>query len=509
VTVAVILAAGRGTRIGRVGDSLHKCLVPLQNKAIISHQIEKFEPYVDRYVIALGYRGDQIREYISFAHPDIHIQYVEVDGWDKPGGGPGASLLACKKYVAEEDMIFTSCDTLWEDIDFPDEYSWSAVAPVPAGTPAARWCRMHVDNYNRVTRIMDKTPEVSDTAMTAMAYTGMSYIIKQDLGMFWFGLEHFIGYPGELEISRGLVQIERLNAIRINWTDVGDEESYRHAVSAMSGFDWVKAGQATYVLRNVVIKFHEDPSIIEKRYVRGMRLSDAIPKDLRISKSSSFISYKFVPGDSLYKALDEADDIEELIVDFLTFIRNKFFDPEKLIKDPEDIKSQAMQFYREKTFERVMMLPSEMRSRALDVATSVDWEWLIKNVIVGNWHGDLNAGNVIYDMCNHFTLIDWREDFAGTLQIGDLRYDLAKLMAGCVVHWDNAQRGDFRPWEHQELILNRIREFMHDDLQLDDEVCHDIEVIGALSLINCAPLHSSPLDEVLVSRAVQWMERLQ
>ena len=34
----------------------------------------------------------------------------------------------------------------------------------------------------------------------------------------------------------------------------------------------------------------------------------------------------------------------------------------------------------------------------------------------------------------------------------------------------------------------------------------DIEIIGALSMINSAPLHDWPLDEVLVDRACAWLE---
>ena len=49
-----ILAAGRGTRNNDV-DGLHKALLPLENKPIISHIIEKLDKKIE-IVIAVGYK---------------------------------------------------------------------------------------------------------------------------------------------------------------------------------------------------------------------------------------------------------------------------------------------------------------------------------------------------------------------------------------------------------------------------------------------------------------------
>ena len=42
-----------------------------------------------------------------------------------------------------------------------------------------------------------------------------------------------------------------------------------------------------------------------------------------------------------------------------------------------------------------------------------------------NFHGDLHFENIIANK-NKFTLLDWREDFSGLKNYGDLYYDLAK-----------------------------------------------------------------------------------
>ena len=34
----------------------------------------------------------------------------------------------------------------------------------------------------------------------------------------------------------------------VTWTDIGDEEAYAQAVAAISGYDWTKPGEVTWVL---------------------------------------------------------------------------------------------------------------------------------------------------------------------------------------------------------------------------------------------------------------------
>ena len=45
--------------------------------------------------------------------------------------------------------------------------------------------------------------------------------------------------------------------------------------------------------------------------------------------------------------------------------------------------------------------------------------------------------NIIYDpQSKKFTLIDWRQDFAGKVEYGDRYYDFAKLLGGMILNYD-------------------------------------------------------------------------
>ena len=90
-----ILAAGRGTRNNNI-VGLHKALLPLENKPVISHIIDRLSDV--EIVIAVGYKSEQIKTYMNLVHSDKNITYVDVDNFDGVGSGPGYSLLCCKDF---------------------------------------------------------------------------------------------------------------------------------------------------------------------------------------------------------------------------------------------------------------------------------------------------------------------------------------------------------------------------------------------------------------------------
>ena len=70
-----ILAAGCGTRNDNV-SGLHKALLPLENKPVISHIIDRLGDV--EIVIAVGYKSEQIKSYMDLVHSDRTITYVDL-----------------------------------------------------------------------------------------------------------------------------------------------------------------------------------------------------------------------------------------------------------------------------------------------------------------------------------------------------------------------------------------------------------------------------------------------
>ena len=193
-----ILAAGRGTRNNNV-SGLHKALLPLENKPVISHIIDKLGDV--EIVIAVGYKSDQIKTYMNLVHSDKNIIYVDVDNFDGVGSGPGYSLLCCKSEL-QEPFVFTSVDTLVDDdIDIMSiEQNWLGIAPVEKNNSLS-YCLVEGSKY------LDNLYYGSGEK----AYIGMAGIYEYDL--FWDSLERHKIVKDEYQVIHGFDGLEHMKLI--------------------------------------------------------------------------------------------------------------------------------------------------------------------------------------------------------------------------------------------------------------------------------------------------------
>ncbi len=74
---AVVLAAGRGTRMGPLTDRIPKPLLPVAGQPLLKHILTQAAPVVDRFVIVVGYEGDRIRQSIGDEVESVPVAYVE------------------------------------------------------------------------------------------------------------------------------------------------------------------------------------------------------------------------------------------------------------------------------------------------------------------------------------------------------------------------------------------------------------------------------------------------
>jgi NDP-sugar pyrophosphorylase family protein len=115
-----IPSAGIGSRLGGLTENTNKALVRVAGKEVITYIINKFPKEVN-IVIALGYKGNQIRDFLEKTYPDRNFTFVNIDNYDGPGSGLGYTMLQCKDQL-QCPFIFISNDTLViEDISEPDK----------------------------------------------------------------------------------------------------------------------------------------------------------------------------------------------------------------------------------------------------------------------------------------------------------------------------------------------------------------------------------------------------
>ena len=106
----VIPTAGLGSRLKNLTRNLNKSLVSVVNRPVISYIIDQF-PAKCEFVIALGYKGHLVKEFIDLAYPNRKFYFVNIENYKGKGSGLGHTLLKCSKYL-QEPFVFTSCDTV-------------------------------------------------------------------------------------------------------------------------------------------------------------------------------------------------------------------------------------------------------------------------------------------------------------------------------------------------------------------------------------------------------------
>ena len=106
----MIPTAGVGSRLGKLTKHINKSLVSISHKPILSHLIEQF-PETCEFVVALGYKGNLVKEFLELVYPRRNFYFVNINPFVGSEAGLGHSLLSCKKYL-QEPFVFTSCDTL-------------------------------------------------------------------------------------------------------------------------------------------------------------------------------------------------------------------------------------------------------------------------------------------------------------------------------------------------------------------------------------------------------------
>ena len=507
VLTVCMLTAGKGSRLGEVCETLNKALLPIDGKAIISHIIDKF-PLPTKFVIGLGHLGHQVRQYLIMAHPDQQFQFVEVDNFVGVGSGPGYSLLCCREYL-QKPFYFVSCDTLWDNsLDFSLSENWLGVAQIdPAYSD--HYCNLNIID-NRIVALRDKIL-VTDPAF--QAFVGLCHIHSYKI--FWRALESTTLVAGEHQISNGIqALIEKTNVIPypIIWNDVGDADKYKKMASRYENFDFSKSNEALYIINGRVIKFFVDSKVTERRVAKAKLNPLVFPKINH--HEGQFYSYDFQPGETLYKVNNQV-----IFRRFLDFLVKDLWYPKEV--DAEKMHVICNKFYHEKTLERLALywqkysipdLETKVNNQIIpptkDLLAEIPWSKL-ENGIPSFIHGDLQFDNILYDVdTDSFKLLDWRQDFGGQVEYGDLYYDLAKLYGGIILNYDCIKLNLLTYFECDgNIFIDFAQRFQTDNyLQILGGFIKGhgydlarVKLLVSLIYLNMSPLHHYPFDKLLYS----------
>ena len=503
----VIPTAGIGSRLKEFTRYINKSLVGIANRPTISHLIEQF-PQDCEFVIALGHKGELVRNFLELAYPDRTFFFANVDLYKGKGSGLGLSLLACEQYL-QEPFVFLSCDTLVKELIPEPDHDWMGFSQIE---DLAQYRTLNVVNGN-VAEICEKGA-IRENPKVYIGLTGVHSYRK-----FWQAMHS----GGTLAIDQGesygmksILESNNVTTHEFTWFDTGNLESIQIAreVYAKPGEPNIleKKNEAIWFVGNNVVKYSDDIDFITNRVKRAKELQEFVP-NIYTHKSNMYC-YKKVNGEVLSDVINPA--IFEL---FLTKCKAFWLKKDLSLEEKKQFENNCLNFYKKKTFERVELfyknfnqkddaaiINGELMPSLQDLLNQIDWDWMSKG-LAGRFHGDFHFENILYSKSDKkFTFLDWRQDFAGNLSVGDVYYDLAKLMHGLIVNHGIVVNDQFNvSWKDGEIkfdiqrkqSLAECEQRLNIWIQESNYDLKKVKVLTALIYLNIAALHHHPYSLLL------------
>jgi len=173
---------------------------------------------------------------------------------------------------------------------------------------------------------------------------------------------------------------------------------------------------------------------------------------------------------------------------------------------------RCLKFYKNKTFKRINLfykvslkkdhkttINNEKTPKLSSLLKRINW----KNISNGQptrFHGDLHFENVLYHN-KKFTYLDWRQEFGGRIDYGDIYYDLAKIMHGLYVSHLQVVKNNFKvSWIKNKVKISiissnhqkKLIKFFEKWLIKNNFDIKKVKILTALIYLNVCPLHHYP-----------------
>ena len=509
-----LLAAGVGSRLKNLTDSVNKAMLPINNKAIISNIIEKF-PKEYEIVVALGYKGDELEQYCKLAHPLNNFKFITISDFDGEDSGPGQSALQCKEYL-QRPFYFIVADCII-DSKLPHlDGNWLGVYPT---SYPEKYSTVKIDTQDNILDFVNKSDKGFDNAFIGLASIW-------DYKTFWNQLQSNIKKGEIVSAFNNVDSYPNFKVKHLKWLDTGNLDDLNKTKEYFNDKPlslYKVTSEITYKLDNNFLKFNPSKKNISNKSKRAKELNGLIPPNFQ--NTENFISYKWEPGKTLY----EWDSLP---------LYNKFLDKLsyniKMSKTKNGDEVTFNDFYVDKTksrmdkfinrfgkkyFTQSFTINGVKRPSFEKIMDKIDLTPLYDNPLYSLFHGDLQFDNIVYnDEEDKFTYIDWRESFGGDTSGGDIYYDLAKMYGGTLIPYNLAKLPNF-------VSLNEGVSFIDYSYSKSDNLTKfvnlyknwiikegwdwkKIKLITALIFLNMSPLHDEKFGKMLWFKSLELFDEI-
>lgn len=503
----LVASAGLGNRLKGMTKNVNKALISVAHKPVISHIIEKFSEDIE-FVIPVGYKAQTVKDYLTLAYPRRKFTFVDVALFEGEGSGLGHTIMQCEEHL-QCPFIFTSNDTIvLEDIK-PPLHNWMGQAETE-------------DNSEYRTLRTERRDVVEICAKGAKsdnkAYIGLAGIF--DYKEFWQAMVAGEN-QGAIDIGESyglrLLIDKSIEPVTFTWFDTGNIKSLnktREYFKKDSDANILeKEEEAIWFVDNKVIKFSIDESFIKDRVLRAKQLAGFVPEIT--ASTTNMYAYEKVMGSVFSKS-----PVISTFKYYLDWMERFWVKKDLDQKEEQEFQNVCMAFYKEKTYKRVQQyfttfeqLDSEeiingnKTPKLFDLLEKVEWG-MLSTGLPTQFHGDLHFENILINSEGKtpFTLIDWRQNFGGIMDYGDIYYDFAKLNHGLIMSHELVDQNLFE-------VSHKLNTIYYDFLRKQNLVeCESyfktwiesqgydygkVRLLTALIYLNIAALHHYPYSLLL------------
>lgn len=227
---AIVLAAGRGTRMGALTEEIPKPMLPIDGRPMLEHIVRKLQGAgLAEVLLVIGYRRELIEAHFrDFAGVTFAVQ--------ETAEGTAKAVSLGRDFAMGEPFLLTFGDILCNASNYVgicelrERFNAAVVAGVKRVDDPWQGAAVYADESGAVARIVEKPARGTSTTHWNSA------------GLYAFGggmFEEIAEVPksarGEYEITSAVEQaIEHGRVVRIfemtgNWSDVGRPEDLERA----------------------------------------------------------------------------------------------------------------------------------------------------------------------------------------------------------------------------------------------------------------------------------------
>ena len=223
---AVLLAAGRGTRMRELTVDLPKPMIEVRGKPVLQHIFEGLrDAGIREFLIVVGYHGDTVRNFLGDgSRYDIAIQYATQTVQD----GTGRVVDLARDFVGHSPFVLSYGDILVDPsnykhvVDLPEHVE--AIITVTRGEDVSKGGAVFVNKQMELVDIREKSNVREETNW----YNAGLYVFRPSIFEFTANLQP--SRRGEYELTdaiRALAQSgKKVKALKLTgeWADVRDPE---------------------------------------------------------------------------------------------------------------------------------------------------------------------------------------------------------------------------------------------------------------------------------------------